>query len=185
MGRVKRSSGLGVMLRAPPAGRVVRFRASTAAVSRHGTIVRPEGIRLRRFARCPSSSGAASGYGGPGGAPSMNSVIGRVVGWRRGPRAFGVSVRFAPPEAAPRRSGLSPGPGWLHERRERIGYPPPVARRCGARAGARRSSPSAGRVGLLRVSLVPVPSEITEAVALARNIAQGGSSGAWCPAMPA
>lgn len=167
----------GVMLRASDSGRVIRFRASTPAVDRHGTIIKPEGIRTETFAKNPVFLWAHDGYGGLI-KPDPESVIGRVVGWEKSQEAFDVDVEFAPAEANPRaeqafrlvKSGflnaVSIGfiPIRWHE--EEIMTP----------NGDREMRTVYDEVELLEVSLVPVPSN-PEAVALARDIAQALSRG--------
>lgn len=162
----------GVVLRAPDTGRVVRFRASTAAVDRHGTIVRPEGIRTEKFARNPVFLWAHDGYGGPGGAPPIDSVIGRVVGWEQSPQAFDVDVEFAPPEANPKAEMAYRlvKAGFLNA--VSIGFIPlRWHEEVRGEGEAREVITIYDEVELLEVSLVPVPSN-PEAVALARDIAR-------------
>lgn len=161
----------GSMLRAPDEGRVVRFRASTPAVDRHGTIVRPEGIRTEKFAANPIFLWAHDGYGGWD-APSPDSVIGRVVGWKKSAEAFDVDVEFAPAEANPKaeQAFRLVKAGFLNA--VSIGFIPlrwheeeiPTA------AGDREIRTVYDEVELLEVSLVPIPSN-PEAVALVRDIA--------------
>ena len=161
----------GALLRAPDEGRVVRFRASTPAVDRHGTIVRPEGIRTEKFAKNPVFLWGHDGYGGlvP---PDPESVIGRVVAWEKSPEAFDVDVEFAPAEVNPRAEMAFRlvKAGFLNA--VSIGFLPLRwhEERVPGEGGAEEVRVVYDEVELLEVSLVPVPSN-PEAVALARDIA--------------
>lgn len=149
--------------------RTVVFRASTPAVDRHGTIVRPEGIRTEKFAANPIFVWAHDAYGGWE-TPSPESVIGRVVSWDRSPEAFDITVEFAPEEANPKAeqalrlvkagflNAVSIGfvPLKYHEEKESESEPTRLVY---------------DEVELLEVSLVPIPSN-PEAVALIRSMAK-------------
>ncbi len=161
----------GSVIRAPDKGRVVRFRASTPAVDRHGTVVRPDGIRTDQFEKNPIFLWGHDGYGGLM-KPDPESVIGRVVGWEKGPEAFDVDVEFAPAEANPKAEMAFRlvKSGFLNT--VSIGFLPIKwhEERVPGEAGAEEVRTVYDEVELLEVSLVPVPSN-PEAVALVRDIA--------------
>lgn len=95
----------GAVLRQPADGsRVIKFRASTPRVDRHGTVVRPEGINVEDFSKNPVFCWGHDAYGGGifGGAPDMESVIGRVISYDRSPQAFDVEVEFATADQNPK-----------------------------------------------------------------------------------
>jgi len=95
----------GAVLRQPADGsRVIRFRASTPRVDRHGTSVRSEGINVEDFSKNPVFCWGHDAYGGGifGGTPDMESVIGRVIAYDRSPQAFDVDVEFATADQNPK-----------------------------------------------------------------------------------
>lgn len=75
--------------------RRVSFRASTAVLDRHGSIIRPEGIETENFDKNPVFLWAHDGYDSWAGPPSMDSVIGRVPSHRKSEDAFDIDVDFA------------------------------------------------------------------------------------------
>src|ERR1043165_57256 len=87
---------------APDGSRVVSFRASTGALDRHGTIVRPEGIRTEKFDRNSIFVWAHDGYGSMFGGPSIDSILGRVVAHRKSKDAFDIDVEFVSAQTSPK-----------------------------------------------------------------------------------
>lgn len=158
----------GVVLRTAESGRVITFRASTPAVDTYGTSIRPEGIRTERYDSNPIFLWAHDGYGSMfGGGPSVDSVIGRVVGYERNAEAFDIDVEFATEEMNPKAEQayrLAKG-GFLNA--VSIGFRVMkwhVEEREGGEIYV------LDEVELLEVSLVPIPSN-PEAVALVRSMA--------------
>ena len=146
--------------------RIVRFRASTAAVDRHGTIVNPEGIDTDNFEKNPIFLWGHDGYGGFS-APEIENVIGKVVGYSRTNEAFDIDVEFAPGEAnekAEMALQLVKG-GFLNA--VSVGFYP-------TQMGMKKLEDGSNvevyeKSELLEVSLVPIPSN-PEAIALARSM---------------
>lgn len=154
------------------AERRVVFRASTPAVDRHGTIVKPEGIQTETFSKNPIFVWAHDAYGGLS-SPNPESIIGKVVGWKRSPDAFDIEVEFAPAEANPKaeQAFRLVKSGFLNA--VSIGFLPlkehdePYV----DEGGVQRTRTVYDSVELLEVSLVPIPSN-PEAVALMRDLAR-------------
>jgi len=150
--------------------RRVVFRASTPAVDRHGTIVRPEGINTEKFAKNPIFAWAHDAYGGWT-TPDPESIIGKVVSWQKSPEAFDIEVEFVPEEVNPRaeqalklvRSGFlnAVSIGFIPVRWHEETYVD--------ENGLEQNRTVYDEVELLEVSLVPIPSN-PEAIALARDI---------------
>src|SRR6185312_6422924 len=80
----------------------ISFRASSPSVDRHGTIVRPEGIRTEKFAANPLFVWSHDSYGSMFGSPSLDSIIGRVVSWRASRDSFDIVAEFAPASVNPK-----------------------------------------------------------------------------------
>ncbi len=78
--------------------RVVRFRASTPALDRHGTIVRTEGIDTTNFKNNPIFLWAHDGYDWP----ELENVIGTVENWEQDEKRFDIDAAFAPPSVNPK-----------------------------------------------------------------------------------
>src|ERR1041384_3669685 len=83
--------------------RVRSFRASTSALDRHGTIVLPQGIRTEKFDKNPVFGWAHNLYGTAlDGAPSIDSILGRVISHRKTKDAFDIDVEFATADVNPK-----------------------------------------------------------------------------------
>jgi HK97 family phage prohead protease len=158
----------GALLRADERKRQVTFRANTDALDRHGTIIKPLGIRTEHFARNPILAWGHDAYGSLFKTPDPANIIGRVVDWTATASAFDVVTEFAP--------------AAVNERAEMVyqlvkqGFVNGVS--IGFRALKWHDEQRAGReirvldeVELLEVSVVPIPSN-PEAVAVARAWAQ-------------
>lgn len=84
----------GALVRTDPGGsRHVTFRACTPSLDRHGTIIKPGGIKTEDFDRNPLFLWAHDGYGGLQ-PPSIESVIGRIVEHRKSEGSFDIDVAF-------------------------------------------------------------------------------------------
>lgn len=81
--------------------RLVQFRASTPAIDRHGTIVKPDGIDTTNYDKNPVFLWAHDGYDTFAGPPSMDSVIGRVPSHEKAENYFDIVAEFAPYEVNP------------------------------------------------------------------------------------
>lgn len=81
--------------------RIVKFRASTPALDRADSIVKPEGIDTQNFDRNPIFLWAHDGYDTFAGGPSMDSVIGKVINYDRTEEYFDVETEFAGPAINP------------------------------------------------------------------------------------
>jgi HK97 family phage prohead protease len=90
------------LLRAPEKGRLVSWRANTADLDRHGTIIKPSGAKTDHFLRNPIFAWAHDAYGGLFSKPDPANIIGRVTEIRAGEHALDVDVEFAPEEVNPR-----------------------------------------------------------------------------------
>jgi hypothetical protein len=75
-------------------GRKVEFVASTAALDRHGTIIKPEGIRIENYLRNPIFLWAHDGYGGCFQAPKIENVIGHAERVWKTPEAMRALMKF-------------------------------------------------------------------------------------------
>lgn len=154
--------------RAPDGSRVVRFRASTPAVDRHGTVIRPEGINTLKFDANPIFLWAHDGYGSMFGGPSVDSIIGRVTGHRKSRDAFDIDVEFAPPEASATadQAFRLVQSGFLSA--VSIGFVP--LKHHEEEIEGRGVTQIFDEVELLEISLVPIPSN-PEAVKIVRMMA--------------
>jgi len=76
--------------------RRIKFRASTPAIDRHGTIVKPMGIKTENFVKAgaPFLWGHDS-TGGFLGTPNIENVLGNVVDMAKTEEAFDISVEFS------------------------------------------------------------------------------------------
>lgn len=160
----------GEVLRAPVEGsRVIRFRASTPRMDRHGTKIMPQGIRTDNYDKNPVFLWGHDGYGGFLGGPDMCSVIGRTISHSQSEQSFDIDVEFASrdvSETADQAFKLVKS-GFLNA--VSIGFNP-------IRWRDEQSENSQGRitrvfeeVELLEVSLVPIPSN-PDAVKLSRHM---------------
>lgn len=167
----------GALLRAAEEGRVAHFRAATPALDRHGSRIRPEGIRTEAFERNPVFLWGHDGYARAGAPPDPQAVIGRVVDHSKGPAAFDVTVEFAPAAVNPRAEQALRlvRAGFLNA--VSIGFLP--RKRHEERLPDGRSIPVFDEVELLEVSLVPIPSN-PEALALVRELAALATNHAEC-----
>jgi HK97 family phage prohead protease len=147
--------------------RQVRFRASTPALDRHGTIVKPEGINTEKFDSNPVFLWGHDGYGGftP---PEPESVIGKVTDYERSEEAFDIDVEFTPEGVNPRADMAYQlvKAGFLNA--VSIGF---IPSKYHFEEGEGRDVLVFDESELLEVSLVPIPSN-PEAVALVRAIAR-------------
>jgi HK97 family phage prohead protease len=81
--------------------RMIKFRASTPTIDRHGSIVRPEGIDTANFENNPIFLWGHDGYDSYAGPPKIESVIGKVVGHQKTNEYFDIDVEFAGPGVNP------------------------------------------------------------------------------------
>lgn len=81
--------------------RMVKFRASTPMINRHGYIVMPMGINTDNYKLNPIFLWGHDGYDSFSGPPKMESVIGRVPEWERTEQHFDIVVEFTPPATNP------------------------------------------------------------------------------------
>lgn len=70
------------------------FRLVTPAIDRHGTIIRPEGVKTERYAANPVFLWMHESSGGLTSAPPPDVVIGRTVEWDQSDAAFDILVEF-------------------------------------------------------------------------------------------
>lgn len=75
--------------------RMVKFRASTPTIDRHGSIVKPEGIDTANFEKNPIFLWGHDGYDGYAGPPKIESVIGKVNSHQKTEEYFDIDVEFA------------------------------------------------------------------------------------------
>jgi len=160
------------LARAPDGSRVVSFRASTGALDRHGTIIRPEGIHTEKFDRNSIFVWAHDGYGSMFGGPSMDSILGRVVGHRKTKDAFDIDVEFATADVNPKaeQAFRLVNAGFLSA--VSIGFIP--INHHEEEVEGRGMTQILDEVELLEVSLVPIPSN-PEALSLMRAMLQHDS----------
>ncbi len=92
----------GVVLRSHDDSRVIKFRASTPALDRHGTIIKSEGIKTKNFRKNPLFLWGHDGYETFSGPPDMDSIIGRVIGFEQSKEAFDIDVEFVDEETNPK-----------------------------------------------------------------------------------
>jgi len=76
----------------PDDPRQMRFRASTPALDRHGTIVRTEGIDTANFARNPVFGWGHDVYSDS----DIKKRIGKVIAWEQDASRFDITVQFHP-----------------------------------------------------------------------------------------
>lgn len=164
----------GEFLRADEDSRTVRFRASTPAIDRHGTIVKPDGISTKNFRKNPIFLWGHDGYGSMlGGGPAMENVIGKVTDYERSEKAFDIDVEFAPADVNPKAdlAYKMVRSGFLNT--VSVGFSPIETHTEGVKAadGGDQEILVYDKSDLLEVSLVPIPSN-PEALALVRSMAQ-------------
>lgn len=141
------------------------FRASTADLDRHGTIVDPSGIETENFSANPVFMWGHDAYGSSGGPPDLGNVLGRVVDFRQTKDTFDVGVEWAEHERAVMARDLVRA-GFLSA--VSVGFIPDPDQ-ITTRAVNGSDVPVYERTELVEVSLVPVPSN-PNAVALMRAI---------------
>lgn len=147
---------------------VTWFRASTPDVDRHGTIIKPNGIKTETFDTNPVFMWGHDAYGGPSGSPALENVLGRVVKYKRSEEAFDVAVRWATEEENPRAQmakNMVRG-GILNA--VSIGFIP-NENRITTKSIEGNDIPVYEETELVEVSLVPIPAN-PNAVALVRSI---------------
>ncbi len=149
-------------------GRRVKFTASTRALDRHGTRIDPKGIDTRNYRRNPVVLYGHDGYGGLGGPPSPENVIGRAVEFEVTADAFVVTVEFATHERAQLVLDLVRS-GALNAMS--IGF---VPRKSHDEREGSRSITVHDEVELLELSIVPVPSN-PQALVEGRSLAAPSS----------
>jgi HK97 family phage prohead protease len=91
----------GAFLSADDTSRVITFRASSAAVDRHGTRIDPTGIDTDNYNQNPVFCWAHDAYPSMFGVPKMEHVLGRVVATRASNDAFDIDVEFATADVNP------------------------------------------------------------------------------------
>ena len=137
------------------------FRASTADVDRHGTIIEPAGIDTANFESNPVFAWGHDAYD----APDIENVLGRVAEYRRSDEAFDIGVEWAPHDRAQMARNLVKA-GFLSA--VSVGFIPDESA-ISTRSVGDYEVPVFERTELVEVSLVPVPSN-PQAVALMRSL---------------
>lgn len=151
--------------------RQVWFRASTPAIDRHGTIIKPDGIQLDRYLKNPVVLWAHDGYGGWD-TPDRRNVIGKTVDYEQSDMALDMLVEFdTSPEAEDVLNKVTNG--FLSA--VSIGFRP---RKVGSTTINEKDVPVFEEVELLELSLVPIPSN-PEALKLERSIASAMHEAGW------
>ena len=140
------------------------FRASTADIDRHGTIVEPKGIDTSNFSNNPVFMWGHDAYGGDS-PPEMENVLGRVVDFKKSDEAFDIGVEWASHDRAKMAKDLVRA-GFLSG--VSVGFiPDPEAMTTRAVDGA--EVPVYTKTELVEVSLVPIPSN-PSAIAIMRSL---------------
>lgn len=140
------------------------FRASTADIDRHGTIVEPRGIDTENFSANPVFMWGHDAYGGNN-PPELKNVLGKVTEYRKSDEAFDIGVEWADHERAVMARDLVRS-GFLSA--VSVGFIPD-AESISTRSIDGADIPVYERTELVEVSLVPVPSN-PHAVALMRSM---------------
>ena len=137
------------------------FRASTADVDRHGTIIEPRGIDTSNFENNPVFAWGHDAYD----EPDIENILGRVTEYKRTDEAFDIGVEWAPHERAQMARNLVKA-GFLSA--VSVGFIPDESA-MSTRSVGEYEVPVYERTELVEVSLVPVPSN-PQAVALMRSL---------------
>jgi HK97 family phage prohead protease len=148
------------------------FRLVTPDVDRHGTIIRPEGVKTERFAKNPVFLWLHQTGGGGGTAPSPEVVIGSVVKWEQDETRFDILVEF---DTSPLASECLRKVKAKLLRMVSLGFRP-IPGKTSKREIAGKMHPVYDEVELMEASLVIVGSN-PEALALSRAIEGAGVRG--------
>lgn len=159
-------AGVAHVERAPEGGRRITFRASTQALDRHNSRIKPAGLDTANFSKNPIFLWGHDGYGGFFSTPSIENVLGRIVSFDKTEDHFDIDVEFLGADVNPRADmalGMTRA-GALNT--VSIGF---IPREILINMENDREVPIITKAELLEVSLVPIPSN-PEAVALVRSM---------------
>jgi len=153
-------------IRATNSSRTASFRASTPALDRHGSIIKPEGIDTTNFEKNPLLLWAHDGYGGWFSTPSLDSIIGRVIEIRKSPEALDIKAEFLTGDINPEAEKALRMVRAKALNSVSIGFiPREIVYEVGP---GNKEVPVITKSELLEVSLVPIPSN-PEALATERS----------------